>query len=223
MIFYSVDIVLLSSYFQLLVTHGADVDRKTNRGFTPAQLTISYEIRNILLEVGQNKEDLKTGTVVKEAKEEDRQLSPGKSGPISKKEDFALLGDLPSIEPIKIVEKVEKKQKKSRKTKKSKNGHVPEEFQCEISRKLMRDPVKSPYGNSFDRKIIESWIQDFGHRCPITGQPLSIGQLCEDKEMKKSIAEWMLSKTMTTNSEESRRDKPELSSASPADDELYDF
>ena len=46
---------------------------------------------------------------------------------------------------------------------------TPVEFICELCQKLMSDPVRSVYGNVFDRPVIEAWIQKQGHICPLTG------------------------------------------------------
>ena len=46
---------------------------------------------------------------------------------------------------------------------------VPREFVCELCQKLMSDPVKSVYGNVFEATVINRWIKEQGHICPLTG------------------------------------------------------
>ncbi|KAF0757403.1 hypothetical protein AaE_004277, partial [Aphanomyces astaci] len=108
-----------------------------------------------------------------------------KVGPLSRKEDFALLGDLPALQRLHVPAEADQvkdggkahKPKKSSKRKQSKEEAVPAEFKCAITHKLLVDPVKSPYGHVFERSVIEKWIQDYGHRCPISGEPLGLAQL----------------------------------------------
>ncbi|ETV73926.1 hypothetical protein H257_11250 [Aphanomyces astaci] len=121
-----------------------------------------------------------------------------KVGPLSRKEDFALLGDLPALQRLHVPAEADQvkdggkahKPKKSSKRKQSKEEAVPAEFKCAITHKLLVDPVKSPYGHVFERSVIEKWIQDYGHRCPISGEPLGLAQLTPQVQLKDDIASW---------------------------------
>ncbi|RHY39235.1 hypothetical protein DYB35_006809 [Aphanomyces astaci] len=121
-----------------------------------------------------------------------------KVGPLSRKEDFALLGDLPALQRLHVPAEADQvkdggkahKPKKSSKRKQSKEEAVPAEFKCAITHKLLVDPVKSPYGHVFERSVIEKWIQDYGHRCPISGEPLGLAQLTPQVQLKEDIASW---------------------------------
>lgn len=49
------------------------------------------------------------------------------------------------------------------------NSNMPPEFMCELCQKLMSDPVKTVYGNVFERDVIMHWFRQQGHVCPLTG------------------------------------------------------
>lgn len=47
---------------------------------------------------------------------------------------------------------------------------VPPEFVCELCHKIMSDPVKTVYGNTFEATVINRWFREQGHICPLTGE-----------------------------------------------------
>ena len=49
-------------------------------------------------------------------------------------------------------------------------SEIPEEFFCEMTKKIMRDPMVSRYGNHFEREAILKWMNDGNHYCPVSGQ-----------------------------------------------------
>ena len=53
-------------------------------------------------------------------------------------------------------------------------SEIPEEFFCEMTKKIMRDPMVSRYGNHFEREAILKWINDGNHYCPVSGQGMLI-------------------------------------------------
>lgn len=46
----------------------------------------------------------------------------------------------------------------------------PTKFLCQLSQRPMSDPVKSIYGNVFDRSVIYRWMNKQGHICPLSGK-----------------------------------------------------
>lgn len=68
---------------------------------------------------------------------------------------------------------------------------TPESFLCPISQEIMSDPVSTPYGNSFDRKSIEDWLNK-KNTCPLSRKPLSQKDLIPNYSLKQSI-EWYVS------------------------------
>ena len=64
-----------------------------------------------------------------------------------------------------------KKQKKKKKANSEVPPDMPKEFLCEITRRPMNDPVKSIYGNTFERATITTWFKNQGRICPLSGTP----------------------------------------------------
>ncbi|KAG5188776.1 ankyrin repeat-containing domain protein [Tribonema minus] len=75
---------------------------------------------------------------------------------------------------------------------------APPNFKCNLSRRLMRDPVRTPYGNVYDRAMIAMWLQQQGSIDPLTGQPLVEAELKEDGELKSAIESWVQAHTPST-------------------------
>ena len=50
------------------------------------------------------------------------------------------------------------------------NSNIPPEFLCNLSQKQMTEPVRSVYGNHFEKAVILDWFKNQGHICPITGE-----------------------------------------------------
>lgn len=140
----------------------------------------------------------------------------------------SLLGDLPPIGPgqctLQLPPDLDKTVTKRRHKKRSKKQQpplvkpapkptdVPEEFVCAINGHVMRKPMKSPYGQVFEKDTIEKWLKENGNTCPITGKPLKIGDLKYDEELSKRITQWQIEKVMNMNVLKVDNE-----------DELYDF
>lgn len=50
----------------------------------------------------------------------------------------------------------------------------PKSYLCQLSQRPMSEPVKSIYGNIFDRPVILGWLSKQGHVCPLSGECPSI-------------------------------------------------
>lgn len=280
------------SIVKMLVIYGADVFAKTEKGSLAKDLTIHSEIRAMLDDLCQHgppttspkKEKLLTGgndEGVAESSPSLKQNSPTKpsaarsSAPLSRKEEYALLGDLPSLNssgmPIISIQDVDAQKEakededdtkkadeddeleakqagsaaKSKPKKKhhKKRGHAhqeapPPEFKCAVSLKLLKDPLHSPYGQVFERQVIEAWFRDFGNRCPLTGEPLTLQQLVSDEKLKNQIRDWKhgpradegaagASESPETGTESKKVEAKPSSAAGPleasADTDPYDF
>ena len=61
---------------------------------------------------------------------------------------------------------------------------------CQLSGKLMEDPVITPYNTCFDRENIERWLEQHS-TCPITHKPLDVDQLRECRTLKIVIAQFL--------------------------------
>ncbi|KAG6615490.1 Ankyrin repeat domain-containing protein 27 [Phytophthora cinnamomi] len=249
---------------KMLVVYGADVLLKTDRGSIARDLTIHSEIRTMLEDIASHLPTASSPSPPKpnepaaipiSPKPEDKPVPSKKATPLSRKEEYELLGDLPSLNAITIQdadtvdegdddgeedteakapaadsppkEKHKKKPRDPSKKKKKKAGSrdIPPEFKCAVSLKLMKDPMRSPYGQVFERQVIEAWFRDFGNRCPLTGEPLTLQQLVSDEKLREEIREWNHGSKKQADSTENAEEagaKEELSTDSPRGDE-YDF
>lgn len=67
---------------------------------------------------------------------------------------------------------------------------APEEFVCPLTLDVMRDPVMSRYGQSFERSEILQWLRAGHGVCPLSRRPLSLQDLVTNHALKTKIAEW---------------------------------
>lgn len=102
-------------------------------------LTISSDIKNLLRQAAES--------YSKDKQQVQNLVNISKTSTM----ETSLLGDLPAIKPISAVQQKQHHHKARRSSKKKHHdklpSDVPSEFLCDISRKLMQDPVTSPYGN----------------------------------------------------------------------------
>lgn len=96
---------------------------------------------------------------------------------------------------------------------------LPKEFICELCQRQMIDPVKSIYGNVFERGVIEEWLKNQGKICPITGAPLSEADLTPNEDLKIKIRKWILQKSISPDDSPLVPDS-ETTSASPTNSQL---
>ncbi|TMW58493.1 hypothetical protein Poli38472_010052 [Pythium oligandrum] len=213
---------------KLLIVYGADVLIKTKKGSLARDVTISSEIRGMLEDITtaalaaaspkREKTAIQDGSGDVEAeKPSSPKKSPAKTVPLSRKEEYTLLGDLPNLEarsaaPTIAIKDADDaaddedgkaddedvaepstasttKHKKKRKHKKH-GREVPPEYKCAVTLKLLKDPLRSPYGQVFEREVLEAWFRDFGNRCPLTGQPLSMAEIIPDDKLRAEIRNW---------------------------------
>lgn len=151
-----------------------------------------------------------------------------------------LLGDLPSLSatsPSKGVQQqvspsrraeakhtVSSSNKKKRASSSSTSSEVPPDmpahFLCALTRRPMSDPVRSPYGQHYDRTAIAQWMAAQGRICPLTGAPLAEGDLAADEQLAQEIRQWILKRSLA----------PSAAAVGPSDraagqeqEGLYDF
>eukprot|EP00357_Protocruzia_adherens_P028825 CAMPEP_0115007046 /NCGR_PEP_ID=MMETSP0216-20121206/20903_1 /TAXON_ID=223996 /ORGANISM="Protocruzia adherens, Strain Boccale" /LENGTH=172 /DNA_ID=CAMNT_0002373827 /DNA_START=38 /DNA_END=556 /DNA_ORIENTATION=+ len=63
---------------------------------------------------------------------------------------------------------------------------IPNGFVCPITQQIMRDPVMTPYGHTYEREAIEEWINK-NHNDPMTQQPLEVSQLSSNYSLRDAI------------------------------------
>lgn len=66
---------------------------------------------------------------------------------------------------------------------------VPDDFICPLSLSIMKDPVISRYGNSFERSEILAWLSKHSTD-PLTRRPLRLRDLISDYRLQARIRHW---------------------------------
>ncbi|KAK4775423.1 hypothetical protein SAY87_023384 [Trapa incisa] len=67
---------------------------------------------------------------------------------------------------------------------------IPKDFCCPISLDLMKDPVITSTGQTFDRCSILRWVQEGHVTCPKTGQMLAHTKLVPNRVLRNLINQW---------------------------------
>ena len=68
---------------------------------------------------------------------------------------------------------------------------APAIYYCDMSRQLMRDPVISTYGYTFERRAIMNWLSLLGNDfCPCSGKDMTIQDLIDARNLKNEINTW---------------------------------
>jgi U-box domain len=73
---------------------------------------------------------------------------------------------------------------------------VPDEFVCPLTLTVMRDPVVSRFGHSYERDAILSWLVEHRQTCPLTRKPLSLGGIITNHQLRGRIRKWQLEHEM---------------------------
>jgi U-box domain len=66
---------------------------------------------------------------------------------------------------------------------------VPEKYKCDLTKKLMSDPVMTASGSNFERKAILEYLENHD-TCPVTQQPLFPSKVVTNHALKHEIADW---------------------------------
>jgi STIP1 family protein 1 len=69
---------------------------------------------------------------------------------------------------------------------------VPDFLCGKISFEIMKDPVITPSGITYDRKDIEEHLQRVGHFDPVTRQPLTMDKLIPNLSMKEVVDTFLI-------------------------------
>lgn len=126
--------------------------------------------------------------------------------------DCRLLGEVPSLKPKKSTKvSIDKAAapvtvKKVRMAPKGKDvtSGVDTTFLCALTGNVMKNPVTSPDGYTFEKGAILAWLEQNGSVCPITGRPLTAAQLTSNTGVAAKIMQQVVTQTM-------------------AEDDLYNF
>lgn len=66
---------------------------------------------------------------------------------------------------------------------------IPEDYLCPISHEIMRDPVSTVLGHSYDRSAITEWFKR-SSKCPLTGELLRDKRLIPNFTLQSIIGAW---------------------------------
>ena len=66
-------------------------------------------------------------------------------------------------------------------------------FVCPITNTIMKDPVITPHGISFEKSAIEDWLNKH-NTCPVTNKPLNKKDLIKNIPLKNAITEYSKTK-----------------------------
>jgi hypothetical protein len=69
---------------------------------------------------------------------------------------------------------------------------IPEEFICPLTLEIMRDPVVSRYGHSYERDAILRWLAKGHAECPLSRRPMGLKDLVSNHRLKAQIRRWQL-------------------------------
>lgn len=108
---------------------------------------------------------------------------------------------------------------------------------CAINGHVLKEPVRSPYGQVFERATIELWLATRGSICPITNKPLTLADLQPADDLRvspcarifllrlrKLRARWRFAQAQIMRWHIQKTALPAGGSPSRADaDDLYDF
>lgn len=106
------------------------------------------------------------------------------------------------------------------------HSKLPPEFLCEVTKKPLKDPVRTPYGNVFEREIISQWFDRNGSICPVTGLPLCQSELEDAVDLVQRMEVFRVEESLKEG-QQTRKGYLIAPEASLDDrsvgDELYDF
>ncbi len=100
---------------------------------------------------------------------------------------------------------------------------VPQEYACQLTGKLLSDPVTTVYGNHFERSAIVAWLKSQGNLCPVTGQPLGESDCVVDKDLRIEINDWQLRRAMSKAKPDSSDDAGPENAEDDLSSDLYEF
>lgn len=78
---------------------------------------------------------------------------------------------------------------------------------CALTGNVMKNPVTSPYGHTFEKEDILRWLEENGSICPITGKSLTPEQLKPNAAVASLVMQRVVKESMTAQ----------------GDDDLYNF
>jgi U-box domain len=81
------------------------------------------------------------------------------------------------------------------------NCNIPDEFICPITKQIMKHPLYSRYGQTYDRDAILGWLTTQNNTCPMTQQKLYVSDLIRNRGLESRMAAWMNAHGATSQNE----------------------
>jgi U-box domain len=69
---------------------------------------------------------------------------------------------------------------------------IPDEYICPITHVIMKHPLLSRYGQTYESQAILTWLIHHNDTCPITRQPLHITDLIRHRVLEYNIQRWKM-------------------------------
>jgi U-box domain len=67
---------------------------------------------------------------------------------------------------------------------------IPHEFICPITQEIMKNPLMSRYGQTYERDAILTWLSKHNNLCPLTRQLLTVSDLIRHRALQARIENW---------------------------------
>jgi U-box domain len=67
---------------------------------------------------------------------------------------------------------------------------IPQEFICPITHDIMKYPLMSRYGQTYDRDAILTWLSQHNNLCPLTRKVLHVNDLIRHRALQSQIEAW---------------------------------
>jgi hypothetical protein len=91
---------------------------------------------------------------------------------------------------------------------------LPPKFLCPLAQDIMRDPVMTKTGYTFERSALAQWMTVCGEVCPVSGQPLPLSHIVSDRTLKQEIQFWRRNKNDTSRQQQQQQRDDKVSSSS---------
>jgi U-box domain len=95
------------------------------------------------------------------------------------------------------------------------DNEIPSMFLCPITQEVMREPLFTRYGHTFERAALVTWLSNHDNTCPLTRKVLHPNDLVPHYQLKIHIEAWHRVRGIDFNP---RRDEYDSSN----DDDDYD-
>lgn len=66
---------------------------------------------------------------------------------------------------------------------------IPDNFICPLTLEIIREPVLSKYGHTFEKSAIVEWLAS-EETCPLTRRPLNLRGIIVHHKLRQEIADW---------------------------------